>query len=227
MDIWHTGGCNVLQPRHSGFKRLKPAKNKLTQYDFTSFSIQVSANSHNFRFRSLGATTYSKFVTSCRHICQFYNFFEYSFWLVFDFWPCFAAAAEANRGRPPPLERTSEAKNRGRPPWRRAGAGATAVGDMVSQHAAARERCCDSVFCVCIAPQLWQRSPWRSHAIVAVVRGCNCLWSYKLHIWRQCFITLGAIVNLFEANIKTWIISICLLKFSGKQKIFLSSFSSK
>ena len=30
---------------HSGFKRLKPAKNKLTQHDFTSFPIQISANS--------------------------------------------------------------------------------------------------------------------------------------------------------------------------------------
>ena len=34
-------------------KRLKPAENKFTQIDFTSFSMQVTANSHTFRFRKL------------------------------------------------------------------------------------------------------------------------------------------------------------------------------
>ena len=44
---------------HSGSKRLKSAENRFTQSDYTSFSVQVSANSYNFPFRQ-----YSKFDKS-------------------------------------------------------------------------------------------------------------------------------------------------------------------
>ena len=38
---------------HSGFKRVKPAENKFTQSDFTSFNKKVFRNLHYFRFWSL------------------------------------------------------------------------------------------------------------------------------------------------------------------------------
>ena len=46
----HCTGGRLPSPRS---KRLKPAKNKFTQIDFTSFSMQVTANSRTFRFRRL------------------------------------------------------------------------------------------------------------------------------------------------------------------------------
>ena len=51
---------------HSGSKLLKLAENKFTQCDFTSFSMQVSANSHNFRFR-LPAFHIQNLSNRCRH----------------------------------------------------------------------------------------------------------------------------------------------------------------
>ena len=63
---------------HSGSKRLKPAENKFTQSDFTSFSLQVSAISHNFRFRSLRPLHIQKLSNHCRHkndpsVSRFFN----------------------------------------------------------------------------------------------------------------------------------------------------------
>ena len=48
-------------PTHSGSNWLKPAKNKFTQSDFTSFSMQIPAYSNSFRFRVLPASC-QKFV---------------------------------------------------------------------------------------------------------------------------------------------------------------------
>ena len=44
-----------------------PPKNKFNQSDFTSFSIQVSAYSHNFHFRSLSALHFQNLSNRCRH----------------------------------------------------------------------------------------------------------------------------------------------------------------
>ena len=43
----------VKSAQHSGSKWLKPAKNKLTGSDFTSFSMQISVDWRHLRFRSL------------------------------------------------------------------------------------------------------------------------------------------------------------------------------
>ena len=40
-------------PIHTGFKWLKPAKNKFTWCDLTNFSKSISADLHNFRFQGL------------------------------------------------------------------------------------------------------------------------------------------------------------------------------
>ena len=50
---------------HSGSKRLKPAKNKFTPIDFTSFSMQATANSVTFRFRKLHAHQIKKLSNCC------------------------------------------------------------------------------------------------------------------------------------------------------------------
>ena len=52
---------------HSGSKWLKPARNKLTWCDFTSCFSQVSANSHNFRFRSYRALLIQNLSNRSRH----------------------------------------------------------------------------------------------------------------------------------------------------------------
>ena len=52
---------------HSGSKRLKPAENEFNQSDFTSFSLQVTAISHNFRFRSLRTLHIQNLSNHCRH----------------------------------------------------------------------------------------------------------------------------------------------------------------
>jgi hypothetical protein len=52
-------------------ERLKPAENKFTQIDFTSFSMQgVNANSHTLRFRKLYALHIKK-----KKSVNFTNFF--------------------------------------------------------------------------------------------------------------------------------------------------------
>jgi hypothetical protein len=53
---------------HGGSKKLKPAENKFTQSDFTNYSMQVTANSHNFRFRSLCALHIQNLSNRCRHV---------------------------------------------------------------------------------------------------------------------------------------------------------------
>jgi len=53
-------------PWHSGSKWRKPAENKLTPGDFTSFSIYVSAILHNFRFR-FPALHIQNLSNRCRH----------------------------------------------------------------------------------------------------------------------------------------------------------------
>ena len=52
---------------HSGSKRLKPAKNKFIQSDFTSFFSWVSKNFHNFRFRSWHALHIQNLSRHWRH----------------------------------------------------------------------------------------------------------------------------------------------------------------
>ena len=65
---------------HSGCKRKKPAENKFNQNDFTSFSMQVSANSHNFRFRFLRFTfKICETVAGTSTITQFHEFFNLIF----------------------------------------------------------------------------------------------------------------------------------------------------
>ena len=56
----------VLSVLHSGSKCQKATKNKSTQGDFTSFSMEVCANSHNFRFR-LYALHIQNLSNRCRH----------------------------------------------------------------------------------------------------------------------------------------------------------------
>jgi len=53
-------------PWHSGSKWRKPAENKLTPGDFTSFSICVSAILHNFRYR-FPALHIQNLSNHCRH----------------------------------------------------------------------------------------------------------------------------------------------------------------
>ena len=56
---------------HSGFKWQKTAEKKFIQSDFTSFSMQVSANLHNFRFRLPADLS-----NHCKHyITNFWNLF--------------------------------------------------------------------------------------------------------------------------------------------------------
>ena len=73
---------------HIGFKRQKPAKNKLTWSDFTNFSMQVSAYSDSFRFRSFRALHIQNLSNSCRHKYDpsISQFFQSNFWQVFDVW---------------------------------------------------------------------------------------------------------------------------------------------
>ena len=72
IDEGTIGQCPAAA--HSSPKRLKPAENKFTQSYFTSFSIQVSANSHNFRFRSLRVLHIQKISNCCRHKYYCVNF---------------------------------------------------------------------------------------------------------------------------------------------------------
>ena len=53
---------------------LKPAEKKFTKSDFTRFSKQVSANSHNFRFRSLRVLHIQKISNCCMHKYNRVNF---------------------------------------------------------------------------------------------------------------------------------------------------------
>ena len=79
-------------PSHSGSKWLKPAKNKFTQSDFTSFSIQIPAYSNSFRFRSL-RVSYQKFVKSLQEQVWsviFTNFLNLIFGGNFEFDPTVA-----------------------------------------------------------------------------------------------------------------------------------------
>ena len=71
---------------HSGSKWPKPAKNKISWCDFTSFYKQVSAYSHDFRFHSLYALRLKKLLDCCRPVI-FTNFWDRIFWRVFDIWP--------------------------------------------------------------------------------------------------------------------------------------------
>jgi hypothetical protein len=74
---------------HSGSKMLKPAENEFIQSDFTSFSLLLSALSHNFRFRSLHIQNLSN---HCRHkndplVSRNFNLIFGGFSL-FGFMPC-------------------------------------------------------------------------------------------------------------------------------------------
>jgi hypothetical protein len=54
-------------PPPSGFKLLKPAKNKFTWSDFTNFSKQVSKGSHNLCFLSFHLLHFQNLLKCCRH----------------------------------------------------------------------------------------------------------------------------------------------------------------
>ena len=80
---------DLVVASHSGSKWLKPAKNKFTQSDFTSFSIQIPAYSNSFRFRSL-RVSYQKFVKSLQEQVWsviFTNFLNLIFGGNFEFDP--------------------------------------------------------------------------------------------------------------------------------------------
>ena len=68
---------------HNGSKWLKPAENKFTQNAYTGFSMQVSANLHNFRFRESVLHTYSKLSNRSRRK-YFTNFIFGGFFAI---WP--------------------------------------------------------------------------------------------------------------------------------------------
>ena len=73
-----------------GSKRLKPAKNKLTWCYFTSFSMQVSADTHDFRFWSLHVLhNIQNLSNRCRHKYgqSISLLFLSSFWRVFSIRP--------------------------------------------------------------------------------------------------------------------------------------------
>ena len=72
---------------HSGSKWLKPAENKFTQSDFTSFSKQVTAESHNFLFRSLHLLCIKNLSNWCIHrydlsILRFFNLIFVAFFSI-------------------------------------------------------------------------------------------------------------------------------------------------
>ena len=59
--------CMNNNCNHTGSKWLKPTEIKLPWCDFTSFSKQVSANSHNFCFQSFRALHIENVSNCCRH----------------------------------------------------------------------------------------------------------------------------------------------------------------
>ena len=71
---------------HNGSKWLKPAENKFTQNAYTGFSMQVSANLHNFRFRESVLHTYSKLSNRSRRK-YFTNFLNLIFGGFLQFGP--------------------------------------------------------------------------------------------------------------------------------------------
>jgi len=70
---------------------LKSADNKFTRCGFTSSFMQVSANSHNFRFRSLCVLCFTfkicQIVAGTCMIRQFHEFFNQIFGGFFEVWP--------------------------------------------------------------------------------------------------------------------------------------------
>ena len=87
LDSYRVGGWNTALA-HSGSNWLKPAKNKFTWCYFTRFSMQVSSNSHNFRFRSLCALHIQNLSNCCRHNYDpsISRIFHSNIWRVFDIW---------------------------------------------------------------------------------------------------------------------------------------------
>ena len=84
--MWHFWSGLAL---HFGSKRLKPAKNKYIQSDFTSFFKQVLAYLHNFCFQSLCALHFQSLSNRCRHKHDpsISRIFQSNFGRVFDVWP--------------------------------------------------------------------------------------------------------------------------------------------
>ena len=70
---------------HSGFKWLKPAKNKLFRSDFTNFSRSITSKLHHFRFRWLHIQILSNW---CKHKCDqsLSQILIYNFWRIFVIW---------------------------------------------------------------------------------------------------------------------------------------------
>ena len=84
---------NAPAPAHRGFKWLKTRQKTITYNDFTNFSNQVSANSLDFRFRSLQVLYFQNVSKCCSHT---YNqsisrVFQFNFWRVFVIWNLCAA----------------------------------------------------------------------------------------------------------------------------------------
>ena len=70
--ICQSGTCDAVTGRQQAVERTvvsnveNPPKNRFTQGDFTRFSMQVSENSHNFRFR-LPVLHIQNLSNRCRH----------------------------------------------------------------------------------------------------------------------------------------------------------------
>ena len=79
-NIAANGGVGRAAAGHNGFKWLKPAENKFTQSAFTSFSMQVSANLHNFRFR-VPELHIQNLSNRCR--CKYDPIISRIFWILF------------------------------------------------------------------------------------------------------------------------------------------------
>ena len=67
---------------HSGFKWLKPPKNKLLRCDFTNVSKLISSKMHHFRFRWLHIYILSNY---CQHKCDqsLSQILKCNFWRIF------------------------------------------------------------------------------------------------------------------------------------------------
>ena len=88
---------------HSSFKRLKPAKNKLTWCDFTNFSEQVSANSLVLRFRSFYALPFQSLLNCCQP--KHNQSVSRILWISFLAYFCYLAQLCTSSAVPPPIWR--------------------------------------------------------------------------------------------------------------------------
>ena len=94
------GGSNPINPTPkrpcTSAQRFQMTKNppkKITYNDFTNFSNQVSANSLDFRFRSLQVIYFQNVSKCCSHMYtqSISRVFQFNFWRVFVVWNLCAA----------------------------------------------------------------------------------------------------------------------------------------